>query len=257
MSEDSSKTPILPGTPHSWGPVVGIVYGFGVALLSVQIGVGLLMGLLLGLLGMSTYDIGQWTNTIHGQFIFTGAAEIMMFGAIVFYLHRKRITLEKIGLGGFQKKYLLYVLIGTLVYFLAYFIAVSVIAVLVPSLNLQQEQDLGFNNPVGLVQMSMVFVSLVILPPIAEETVFRGFIFTGIRTKSSFLISAIITSILFALGHLQIGQGSPLLWVAGIDTFVLSFVLCYIREKTGSIWPTIGIHMVKNFVAFTFLYLIR
>jgi len=257
MSEDSSKAPMQPETSQQWGPLFGVLYGFGVALLSVQIGVGLLIGLILGLLGMSSSAIGDWSSTIHGQFIFTATAEIMMFGAIYLYLRRRNISLKTIGLGRFQPKHLVYVVLGTVAYFVAYFAIVSIVATLVPSLNLQQEQDLGFNNPSGLAQITMVFFSLVILPPIAEETVFRGFMFTGLRSKMTFAVSAVITSVFFAIGHLQIGQGTPLLWVAGIDTFILSLVLCYIREKTGSIWPTIGIHMVKNFVAFTFLYIIR
>jgi membrane protease YdiL (CAAX protease family) len=256
MSEDSSKIPDKQVAPNGWGPFVGVLYGFGVALLGVQIAVGVLIGLILGFLGMGSTEIGQWTGTVHGQFMFTAAAEIMMFSAIYFFLRSKQINLAAIGLNRFRSKYLLYVLLGTVAYFLTYLIVVSVVATVLPSLNLEQKQDVGFNNPVGITQMAMVFISLVILPPIAEETVFRGFMFTGLRSKLTFATTAVITSIFFAIGHLQIGQGTPLLWVAGIDTFILSMVLCYIREKTGSIWPTIGIHMVKNFIAFSFLYLI-
>lgn len=258
MSEDSSNEQATTLSPRaSWGPLVGIVYGFGIALLGVQIGVGVLLGFVLGALGMSSAAIGDWLGTIHGQFIFTAAAEILMFGSIIFYLRQRGAKLETIGLNNPKRKYLLYVLLGTIGYFFLYFVVVTVVALVVPSLNLEQEQDLGFNNPAGMMQLVMVFLSLVVLPPIAEETVFRGFMFAGLRTKMTFTLSAVVTSFLFAIGHLQIGQGTPLLWIAGIDTFVLSMVLCYVREKTGSIWPTIGIHMVKNLVAFTFLYVIH
>ena len=181
----------------------------------------------------------------------------MMFASIILYLRRYKISLSTIGLNRFRGKYLIYVVLGTVVYFLAYFLVVSVVAAFVPSLNLQQEQNIGFNNPSGAMQLAMVFISLVVLPPIAEETIFRGFMYTGLRTKLTFPIAAVITSVFFAMGHLQIGQGTPLLWVAGIDTFVLSMVLCFIRERTGSIWPTLGIHMVKNFIAFMALYIVR
>lgn len=257
MSEDSSNTPVVQTGPRGFGPFIGVLYGFGIALLGVQIAVGVLLGLILGLLGMSSSEIGHWTSTIYGQFIFTGAAEIMMFSAIILYLRRHKISLATIGLNRFRAKYFMYVLLGTVAYFLMYFLVVSLVAAFVPSLNLQQEQNIGFNNPSGALQLAMAFISLVVLPPIAEETVFRGFMYTGLRSKLTFPIAAIITSVLFAIGHLQIGQGTPLLWVAGIDTFVLSMVLCYIREKTGSIWPTLGIHMVKNLIAFVFLYIVH
>jgi membrane protease YdiL (CAAX protease family) len=257
MLDDSSKPSPASAASPGWGPFTGVLYGFGIALLGVQIGVGMLLGLVLGLSGMSSTAIGDWMNTIHGQFIFTAAAEIVMFAAIIFYVKQRGGSLKSIGLNRFQLKYVLYVLLGTLVYFFIYFVVVSAVAALVPSLNLEQEQDLGFKNPAGVLQLTMVFMSLVVLPPIAEETVFRGFMFAGLRSKLSFAAAAAITSVFFAIGHLQIGQGTPLLWVAGIDTFVLSMVLCYVREKTGSIWPTIGIHMLKNLVAFSFLYIIH
>lgn len=254
MSEDSSKTQETP-RQRSWGPVAGVAYGFGVALLGVQIGVGVLLGLVLGLTGMTAQTISNWMGTISGQFIFTAIAEITMFAAIFFYLRRQQISIRAVGLGKIRPKHFLYVAAGTIVYFLAYFIVVSVVAALVPSLNLQQQQDIGFKNPTGFIQLGMVFISLVVLPPVAEETIFRGFMFKGLRSKLSFAVSAVITSLFFAMGHLQIGQGTPLLWVAGIDTFTLSLVLCYVREKTDSIWPTIGIHAVKNFIAFSLLYI--
>jgi len=85
---------------------------------------------------------------------------------------------------------------------------------------------------------------------------FRGFVYTGLRTKLQPVGSALITSAVFASLHLEFGNGAPLLWVAAIDTFILSLVLCYLREKTGSLWPGICLHALKNFVAFATLYLI-
>jgi membrane protease YdiL (CAAX protease family) len=82
-------------------------------------------------------------------------------------------------------------------------------------------------------------------------------LYKGLRNKFSFPVAAVATSLLFALGHLQFGSGAPLLWVAGLDTFVLSVVLCYLREKTGSLWPGIMIHAAKNAVAFSVLFLFK
>jgi membrane protease YdiL (CAAX protease family) len=95
-----------------------------------------------------------------------------------------------------------------------------------------------------------------VLPPIVEETVFRGFIFTGLRGKLKFVWAAVLTSLLFATAHLEFGSGKPLLWVAGLDTFTLSLALCYLREKTGSLWPGILLHALKNGVAFLSLFVL-
>jgi membrane protease YdiL (CAAX protease family) len=120
-------------------------------------------------------------------------------------------------------------------------------------INLDQKQELGFDAVVGTIERLMAFVSLVVLPPIVEEVMFRGFLFAGLRKKLPFPAVALLVSLIFASLHLLEGSGG-LLWVAGIDTFVLSLVLCYVREKTGNLWAGIAVHMLKNCVAFLYLY---
>jgi len=94
-----------------------------------------------------------------------------------------------------------------------------------------------------------------VLPPLAEETLFRGFLYTGLRKRWSFVWTTAMVSLLFASLHLFEGSGG-LLWIAGIDTFLLSLVLCYLREKTGNLWAGIIIHILKNGLAFIFLYVL-
>ena len=43
-------------------------------------------------------------------------------------------------------------------------------------------------------------------------------------------------------------------WAVMIDTFVLSLVMCVMREHTGAIWITILMHMAKNGLAFYLLF---
>ena len=136
-----------------------------------------------------------------------------------------------------------------------YVLVVSILKGLISALDLEQQQDLGITAPHGGMEMLFVFFTLVVLPPIVEEIIFRGFMFSGLRKKLPFAISAIITSALFAIGHLQFGNEAPLLWVAAIDTFILSAVMCYVRERTGSIIPTILMHALKNLIAFSALYI--
>jgi membrane protease YdiL (CAAX protease family) len=68
-----------------------------------------------------------------------------------------------------------------------------------------------------------------------------------------FIRAALLTSALFAVPHLLEGNGS-LLWIGGMDTFVLSLALCYLREKTGSLWAPVALHMLKNGVAYLALF---
>jgi membrane protease YdiL (CAAX protease family) len=118
----------------------------------------------------------------------------------------------------------------------------------------EQSQELGF-NPVGTVELILTFISLVILPPLVEELLMRGYLYTSLKKKLSKIAAALVTSVIFAAAHLQFGSGAPLLWVAAIDTFVLSLFLVSLREKTGGLWASMTLHATKNLIAFMSLFI--
>lgn len=71
------------------------------------------------------------------------------------------------------------------------------------------------------------------------------------------IVSAtLITSVLFGLPHLLTGK-EGILWVAMIDTFALSLILCFLREKTGSLYASILVHALKNTVAFGAIFVLH
>src|SRR5690606_18538260 len=125
-----------------------------------------------------------------------------------------------------------------------------------PSIDFEQNQQIGFETAKTAAQLALVFVSLVVIPPIVEEILFRGFLYKGLRTKWPKWLSTLVVSVLFAIAHLQFGSGAPLLWVAAIDTFALSLVLVYLREKTNGLSAPILLHAFKNAIAFTLLFII-
>jgi membrane protease YdiL (CAAX protease family) len=134
-------------------------------------------------------------------------------------------------------------------------VLLSVAKVLIPSLNVEQQQQLGFQPTTSHIGLILTFISLVVLPPLVEEFIMRGFLFTSLLRRLKVVPSIVITSIIFASAHLQFGSDAPLLWVAAIDTFMLSLVLCYMRYKTGSLWPGIFLHALKNCVAFLSIFI--
>lgn len=108
-------------------------------------------------------------------------------------------------------------------------------------------RDLGFGHgDLGTVVAGLL---IVLAAPISEEIFFRGFIFGGFRRRLSFPIAAILGAAIFGLFHYT-GSGS--LTVVPQLAF-LGFALCWVYEKTGSIYPTIALHMVNNAFAFAVL----
>lgn len=238
-----------------WGPVASLLFGMLGAFIGGSVIASILVMLVLTVLGFDAAEIDVWSRTINGVLVVSALAAVFVIAVILLYVKRRGGNKLQLGLTKFHLHYVWQAISGVLTYFFMYVVAVSIIKVLVPSLDLEQKQDLGFDSPVSSFQLVAVFLTLVVIPPIVEELVFRGFIYSGLRSRFNFAIATLVTSLFFAVGHLQFGNGAPLLWVAAIDTFVLSVVMCYIRERTGSIIPTIIIHALKNGLAFSFLYL--
>lgn len=141
-------------------------------------------------------------------------------------------------------------------YFLT-FIAVAIIGdVLIDGLDVDQQQQLGYDYSFTGLDYFWVFLTLVILPPIAEEILFRGFLYRILGSVTSKRIAVIATSVLFAVAHLEFFSGASLNWIAAVDTFILSLFLIRLYEKTGNLWASILLHGLKNSIAFTALFII-
>ena len=95
----------------------------------------------------------------------------------------------------------------------------------------------------------MVFLLFAVVAPIVEEVIFRGFLFHHIRKSMPFWLTAIIVSVLFGAAHMQ--------WNVGINVFVMSLVMCWAREYSGTIWPGIVMHMLKNAIAVYALFVVQ
>lgn len=117
----------------------------------------------------------------------------------------------------------------------------------IPGFNANQTQDVGYNRLSGQFEYFLAFVTLVILVPAAEETLFRGYLYGKLRKNASIVISILITSLVFAVLH-----GA---WNVGIDVFAMSVVSCILRETTGSLWSSVLLHMLKNGIAYFFLFI--
>lgn len=137
---------------------------------------------------------------------------------------------------------------GGLAVYYAVLIAVMLpLALMLPDI-IGQEQSLGFNqNANSWWELILIFVALVLVAPMAEELLMRGLLFGRIRDKLPFWPTALIISVIFAVAHWQVN--------VAIDTFILSMVMCYAREKTGTIYSSVLIHMIKNGLAYTLLFI--
>ena len=96
----------------------------------------------------------------------------------------------------------------------------------------------------------------VIIPPINEEVVMRGFILNKLREVTTFWKANIMTSLLFVaihwLGWILIHNNEMgLMLKMSLETFILSMLLGYLLKKTNSLWPCMMLHGVNNFISFS------
>lgn len=125
-----------------------------------------------------------------------------------------------------------------------------------PWFNAEEAQDVGFSFMVGGGERILAFFTLVIVAPVAEEIIFRGWLYGKIRNRtavmsgkfSSIIVSSLLVSLLFGLVHFQ--------WNVSVNVFAMSIVLCVMREITGTIYSGVLMHMLKNGIAFWLLYVI-
>ena len=85
----------------------------------------------------------------------------------------------------------------------------------------------------------------VFVAPICEETFFRGFAFAGLLRGMNVVLAGLVSAVLFTAAHGDLGSAAPL--------FVLGLLLANLRWRTGSIWPSIALHMLNNLFAAVFV----
>lgn len=227
------------------------------AFLGAQLVGPFLVAFIVMLFGVKTDRIVSLLDSNNAlRFVLILAIEFLTVWGVNFLLRRYRLKWADIGLSRWPVAQ--DALKGLKVYGIYFLIFIAVYAAELASglIDTTQAQQLGFDHSHGP-QLIFVFFSLVLLPPIAEEILFRGFVFMGLRRHLNFIQSALITSVLFGIAHLEFGSGQPLNWAAAIDTFTLSCVLTYAAEKYKNLWPGMLVHMLKNLLAFVLLFVVK
>ncbi len=98
--------------------------------------------------------------------------------------------------------------------------------------------------PADRLAAAELFVLAVVLAPVTEELLFRGWIYTSLRCHWGLWPALLTTSALFALAHYE---GTH---VYALAVFPIGLALGAIRERTGSIKASITYHAINNCAAF-------
>lgn len=83
-----------------------------------------------------------------------------------------------------------------------------------------------------------------IMAPICEELFFRGFLFGALR-KHGLLVATAVSGVAFGLAHVA---SSPIGFIVPLAALGILMALLY--ERTGSLYPPMGLHALNNSIAF-------
>ena len=92
----------------------------------------------------------------------------------------------------------------------------------------------------GQGNLLVVLISIVVLPPLVEEYLFRGVLIERFAVKWSLRIGIVASAIMFGILHVD---------PVGAGFFGVVTALLYVRTK--SLWPGILLHFTNNLVALT------
>jgi membrane protease YdiL (CAAX protease family) len=239
-----------------WGPLLPL-FVMGVSFFGGRILASMLVSLYpFVVLHWTPQQVNDWqNNSTFAQFAFTVLAYGIVAAAIWAALFRTRDGWRHLGWIRPRVRDGAWAIIGFAGYFVIYLTLLSVTARLV-HLDVNQQQEIGFTHVYGPLSLVLTFVSLVVIPPIVEETVFRGFLYPGLKRWMTPVFAALVTSLIFGALHLGESSSGPL-WVGGLDTFTLSLMLCYLRERTGGLWASAGVHALKNGMAFVVIFILH
>jgi membrane protease YdiL (CAAX protease family) len=167
---------------------------------------------------------------------------------IPYLLRRQKTTLAVLGLDRLPT----WVDIGLApLFFIGYTLSTAAVLAMatswIPGFPIDEVQDVGFKAFGTQSDNILAFMTLVVLAPLAEEVLFRGYLYGKLKGYVPAVAAAIATSLLFGIAHLQ--------WNVGLDVFILSLALCGLRSLTGSIWSGVLVHMIKNGIAYYFLFI--
>jgi len=221
--------------------VVIIFYFFGYALQLFEI------------MGFYLLDIKEPDERI-AAVLNTTLMDILGFSAVLYFVIKKyKRTLVDLGI--FFKNLLRDIKIGFIAYVTVLpvlFLVIIFVFVILQLVKYEPPSVPLFELFYEESRPTLLFVLTILvtfLGPIAEEVFFRGFAYPVLRRRLGIRNAIILISFVFALLHTNLIGLLPIL--------ALGILLAYLYEKTGSLIPSITVHMIHNLIIVYWVHLYK
>lgn len=191
---------------------------------------------------------------------------MVIFAILAILIPLKLRKREELGLKRPQRwrDFLRYTALGFIIGLAIHIVVLTVYPVALESLglrgNIQYDywaaNDSWFEHMIQKFGEEVWFIWLVLFTtvwaPIGEELLYRGYAFSTLLEKRSFVTASTISSLCFGVRHtLHLTLSMPTIPVIaglsyGIITIPLAYIWCYVFHKTKSLYSTMLLHLLVN-----------
>ena len=234
MDENRKPRPeVIP--PERGEKIAGWIY-FPFFLVGISIG----LSYLFLFLGRNPTDPG---NLVYMNLLY-GVINVCVLTVCFWRYLRKNLR----QLGQFPGRFLTAVIVGLAIYFIGTTIITYLTELIDPNLENINNAAIEELAESGVPLMT---VFSVLLAPIAEEILFRGLLFSGLRPRSRFWAYVVSILAFSALHVISFVGSAPVLTLAlcFVQYLPASFGLAWALEYSGSIYAPIAVHMLANAVS--------
>ena len=163
---------------------------------------------------------------------------------LVYVIYTKKSIRKTYSFNGFRPLKFL----GALIFFIGVLLAENIFTSLMYELFPEQLDSMNQGMAETLMGDNFLVSILIIAlaPAICEEMMFRGFIFSGFRSRYKIVASVIMVSLIFGIYHTSL--------IRLVPTAMLGAGFAVIVYYTGSIFPSMVMHFLNNSMAVIAMY---
>jgi len=227
---------LSPFSQAQWGAITVVIIGLGLTFVAQLYLYSLMLPF------NEQIEQNQLLSVFRGQLLLVSTLiPLVIYFTVKSLPFLKSVLIRKLKLG-----HLGILLKGAGLYLLLTTVGLLMVELFVPGA-LEVKQDIGVASGDPASVLIVAFVSVVIVAPFVEEVLFRGFIFRGFEKTIGFGLAVLASSLLFGLLHGSLA--------AVVDTFALGVVSCLLVARSGSLWPAMLLHGLKNAIVYYNLFI--
>ena len=227
----------------TWRDLLIILLGTGFLLVAG----GLLFAALAMLSGLTIENLSQ-PNITQSLALAALEAVALILGIYLFGVRRKRLGWQILGIKPVSAGWVFVTLVIS-VFAIPFTGLITLLILVVLGLPLENPQ-LDFLLPDDL-SLPSAFVMLLlagVAVPIAEELIFRGFLYNFLKERWGVWPGVFVSALIFGIIHGNV--------TVGVTAFLLGILLAVLYEYSHSLWTSILVHAINNSAKIALLYIL-